>query len=241
MKKLLLLAAFLAASAACADQLYIVPVFATRIAGASGTSGARVHVFNPGPSAANVTIRDIYAAGGILDCPLAPDTQTIDSLNSRDDIRPFCGANVVAAFTISSDRPLVITDDIETTAASGHVEHQSVQVLRDWLPANRESVVPCVPIASDGADRTNLFLVNPNPFPITVTVRTPEATINLAFDVPSRTTVVRSLPNLLILCVAAPCRIISDLLVQANGIVYAGASWLESDDPVYRDPVLVDE
>jgi hypothetical protein len=240
MKKLLIPAAFLAATIASGDQLYIVPVFATRVVGASGESTAHVHVLNPGPTVANVTIRDIYAAGGVLDCPLAPDTQALGPLESRDDIRPFCGANLVAAYTISSDRPLVITDDIETTGR-GHVEHQSVHVLSDWLPAGRRVVLPTLPIASDGIDRINLFLVNPNPFSITVTSQTPPPGLGLAFDVPSRSTVVRSLPTALIICVAEPCHTFSDLVLQANGIFFAGASWLESDDPVFRDPVLLDE
>ena len=247
MKKLLLLAAFMAASAH-ADQLYIVPVFATRVVGASGASTAHVHVVNVGSSAGNVTIRDIYAAGGILDCPLAPDTQTLLPLESRDDIRPFCGANVVAAYTMTSDQPLAITDDIGTTGG-GHVEHQSVRVLSEWLPANRRAVVPNVSIQSSGSDRTNLFLVNPNPFPITVSVHpipfagAAGATGNISFDLPSRTLVVRALPTVTIVCAAiqAPCRTSSEVFVRATGIFYAGASWLENDDPVFRDPVLLDE
>jgi hypothetical protein len=239
-RKLLFLATLLAASAAYADQLYIVPVFATRILGASGGSSAVVHVFNPGSAPATVTVTEIFAGGGILDCPLAPANQIIDPLESRDDIRPFCGANVVAAFTISSDRPLVISNDIETTGR-GHVEHQSVRVLTDWLPANRQVVLPRVPLASEATDRVNLFLVNPNPFSITVTVRTPQPSLDLAFDVPGRTLVVRSLPEIFVECVAPPCIGFGDLLVQANGIFYAGASWLDSDDPVYRDPILADE
>jgi hypothetical protein len=249
MKKTVVLAvAMLAASVAYADQLYIVPVFATRIAGASGQSTAHVHIFNPGPAAAVVTVSNVYPSGGVLDCPLAPVNQTINPLNFREDIRPFCGANIVAAYTISSDRPLVITDDIET-AGSGHIEHQSVRVLADWLPANRPIVVPNVAIASSGTDRTNLFLVNPNPFPITVSVRfvsalsSPSPALDLAIDVPARTSAVRALPTSLIVCAAivGPCASTSDVLVQATGIFYAGASWLENDDPVYRDPTVAGE
>jgi hypothetical protein len=250
MRKVLFLAAFMAVAAGYADRLYIVPVFATRVVGASGQSTALVHVLNPGPSVANVTILDIYANGGILDCPLAPDTQTLTPLESRDDIRPFCGANVVAAFTISSDRPLVITDDIQT-AGSGHFEHQSVRVLTDWLPANRRVLVPNVTVVNGGSSRTNLFLVNPNSFQITVSVRLvpalpgpARAALDLIFDVPAKTTVVRPLPDNSIICPGPPqpgCSAPQDVLVQANGIFYAGASWLQDNDPVFRDPVLLDE
>ncbi len=243
MKKLLLLAVLIAVPVAGADQLYIVPVFATRVVGASGQSTAHVHVFNPGPSAANVTIQEIFANGGILDCPLAPGTQTLAPLEARDEIRPFCGANIVAAYTMTSDQPLVITDDIETTG-SGHVEHQSVHVLSDWLPANRQAVVPNI-MAGGVGERANLFLVNPNPFPITISVsispRITGATVDLAIEVPAKTTIVHPLPDLTECRGIIPCVGPKDLLVRANGMFFAGASWLESDDPVFRDPVLLDE
>jgi hypothetical protein len=247
MKKLLLLAVLCAAPASGADQLYIVPVFATRVVGASGQSTTHVHIVNAGSSAANVTIQEIFAAGGLLDCPLAPNTQTLAPLEARDDIRPFCGANIVAAYTMTSDQPLVITDDIETAGAS-HVEHQSVRVLSDWLPANRQSLIPNVTVGNGGNDRTNLFLVNPSPFPITVSVHlarpvagAANATLDLAFDVPSKTTIVRPLPVIPIVCLVAPCDVPEEVLVRGSGIFYAGASWLQNDDPVFRDPVVIDE
>lgn len=157
------------------------------------------------------------------------------------------------AYVLEHDGPIRVDSHVMTTRpvalpGGGFTSdryYQRIETARDWLPANREAIIPAVPLVS----RTNIFITNPNDFVILVDMtvkrrspREPER-VEHHFIQPKSTTIVGLTGIDDPVCVLPTvCESSYTLTFTANGRYYASASAIEQFlDARFYGPTVLEE
>ena len=167
-----------------------------------------------------------------------------------------CYGTELAAVVLESDAPLGITSDAVFFVDFVEVVREAVDPGRAWLAANVTYAIPQVrvtdrfplssPLPTGPSIRSNLFLVNPNTAPITVTFQrysdwpTPVRTIT----VPPRDATMTPLPFDDTICIhgdviGGECP--TALEITADGSFYAGVSVINNHThaATFRSPIAL--
>jgi hypothetical protein len=172
MKRAFLVTAFIAVVGR-ADNLYIVPVSGT-VAGALGEYTTAIRLLNPNATDVTLTVDGVFPMFGdaetcttSLTIPPATIREGITIAGSVDESGPLC--RTPGALALRSTDALELRSDV--LLFSGNTSSwQPMEIGRAWIPGGRQSLIDRA-FAFDPLSLTNLFLVNPNPFPIHVTYR----------------------------------------------------------------------
>lgn len=248
MPKLTTLALFLAFAAPLSAETTIVPIRGDLLYGADGSYYSQVLVTNTSGAPISVRRGDVYPVA--LNSPCGDPTPVI--------VQPLESAVVptnclgLYAYTLESDGPLRVDASVTTSRLvrlpeGGHsstVHYQAVETARAWLPSRRQALIPAV-----GGSRTNLFVVNPNDYPIKfrlrVTRRSPLAPErDEEHVVAPRTTAIIAPARIDDASCEIPllCGHVYRLLFTADGPYYASASSVDYlGDAQFASPSLVDE
>lgn len=252
MLKLTALSLFVALAASLSAETTIVPIRGDLVYGADGSYWSDVLVTNT--SSAPITVRrgEVYPVA--LSGPCGDPTPVI--------IQPLETAGVLTkclglyAYTLESDGPLRV-DAVVTTSRpvrlpeggnSSTIHYQRVETAREWLPSHRQALIPGGIIGGERS-RINLFVVNPNDYPINFRLRvTRQSPLAPQRDeehiVAPRTTAI-IVPGRID---DASCELdyvcghVYRLLFTADGPYYASASSVDSlGDALFASPSVVDE
>ncbi len=242
-------AAVLAFALPLAADITIVPIHAGIVFGSDGSYTSLTTITNLGTEPVIVRRGEVYPV--FLSGPCA------GSEGIRLQAQQSTGAPVsclgLFAYTLEHEGPIrvdshVMTSRLIPSPLGGFTSdryYQRIETARDWLPANREAIIPAVPLAS----RTNVFITNPNDFVIVVDMtvkrrspREPERTEH-HFVQPKSTTIFGLTGIDDPVCVLPTvCESSYTLTFTANGRYYASASAIEQflDARFYGPTVLED-
>jgi hypothetical protein len=175
MKYAILVAVFIAVVAR-ADNLYIVPVAGT-VTGAHGEYSTVIRALNPNATDASLIVDGAFPLFGDANTSCTGQSLTIPPTTIRDGvtIAGECCAELsvctgrLGAVALRSTAALELRSDVFLFSGNTY-SWQPMEIGRAWIPGSREALIDRA-IAFDSSSLTNLFLVNPNPFPIHVTYR----------------------------------------------------------------------
>jgi hypothetical protein len=173
MRHAILTAAFIAV-AARADNLYIVPV-AGNVTGALGEYSTAIRAVNPNATEVTLTCDGVFpmfseatsCAGLSVTIPPAATREGITIGGEGSGGAPFDNVPV-GALALRSTYALELRSDVLLISGTA-TSWQPMEIGRAWIPGGREAFIDRA-FAFDES-RTNLFLVNPNSFPIHVAYR----------------------------------------------------------------------
>jgi hypothetical protein len=166
MKSAMIVAAFVTVVTR-ADNLYIVPVVGT-ITGALGEYSTVIRAVNPNATDVTLTCDGVFPMfGEATSCARLPIPIQPAAIREGETIAEFDNVPV-GALALRSTEPLELRGDVLLISGTA-TSWQPMEIGRAWIPGGRESLIDRA-FAFDES-RTNLFLVNPNAFPIHVTYR----------------------------------------------------------------------
>ena len=198
MKSAILVAALITVGAR-ADNLYIVPV-AGDVTGALGNYTTVIRALNPNATGVTLTCDGIFpifsepvscAGLSVTIPPAATFEGVVIGGHCCADGAAFDNVPVGALALRSTDTLEIRSEVLFSTATTA--SWQPMEIGRSWIPGGRRSLIDRA-FGFDPSSGTNLFLVNPNPFPIHVTYR---AGFGSTADVlvPARRTLFVALPQ----------------------------------------------
>lgn len=154
-------------SEAIAAERYLVPVYARGLKGATGEWYSKVVVTNPQRTPVNFFVSDVYPVT-TRPCPDCTSRQYVLNPGASTVLTApvFDGRSALdlGSFVIESDKPIVVESTIHLFQR-GCGGTQRIEIIRELIP---EGVTAWLPdVLMDPFGRTNLFFINPNPFPVT--------------------------------------------------------------------------
>jgi hypothetical protein len=173
MKRAFLVTAFIAVVGR-ADNLYIVPVSGT-VAGALGRYSTVIRALNPNANDSTLTVDGLFPLvgynGTCVGSRTIPPATTREGITISGECCTDSGdlCNAPGALALRSTDALELRSDVVLATATT-ISWQPMEIGRAWIPGGRQSLIDRA-IAWDQSAPTNLFLVNPNSFPIHVTYR----------------------------------------------------------------------
>lgn len=162
-----------AALSASAEERWIIPVYGSGVKGLGFTYDSILAIGNPTSNAANVRVSEIFPITA-APYPYSVFQKTTVPIPPHGTFRLAAGtplsaggdALLLGAAVITADQPLELRSEVVGTAPGPLANHrwQTVEIARDWLvgPSRIDRAM-----RGDG-DTTNLFLINPNAFPIDI-------------------------------------------------------------------------
>ena len=240
------LALVLLTSSAGADELYIVPAYGYRLVGVDSTWDSVVRITNPDDNTVMVEL-GVAMPMAIEWCGancVGESTWVLGPMETRVIIpaAPRPGYLLLAgAFTLSASAPIEVSSVVfSVTPTSGGM--QRIQTGSRWIEPTETALIPDVLLPSAGF-RTNLFLANPNPYSIEVSVTVEGTSLDpFRTEVPPESLVVRSLSEFI--CGNEPCLTIgewppraSTLRATGSGNYYVSTSSVSRYDAVFSGPV----
>jgi hypothetical protein len=234
-----------------AAETVIVPIRGDLVFGADGSYFTEVAVTNM--SSVPVTVRrgDVYPVASDHPCG-EPLPVVIPPLETTDVPTACIG---LYAYTLESDGPIRVDAVVTTTRPvqlagggnSSSFNYQKVETALEWLPADRQALIPLLKTGEHG--HINLFVINPNDhaliFRLRVTRRSPLAPARDEEHVVSpRTTAVIPIERIEDASCQLPivCGDVYGLRFSADSSYYAAASSVEYlGDALFASPSLLDD
>jgi hypothetical protein len=216
-----------------AQRRYIVPVFTTELVRPDATYRSTITVTNLGRNPVHILARTLENVPTDPPCflstfkPIPPGEAGILLTDFR--LYPHCSGRI---FTVvfEADEPLHVRSQVESVRSTGEClvqGFQEIPVATEWLPANTQAVIPTFEGFPDG--RSNLFIANPNTFPIEVFLdfqRDSGSRVETNLYVLPESVRVHALPELPegYPCGISPCPTVYRASLTATGPFYAGIS-----------------
>lgn len=242
-----------ACRAAFGSELYIVPVYSDACC-RGVVWQSNVTVTNPTRDAISVRVVDVIPYGSGAQCTQPYERRVLPHTSAS--FGGGCNGTELAAVVLESDAPVGITSDAVLFVNFVEAAREAVDPGRAWLAANVAYAIPQVrvtdrfplsaPVPTSPSIRSNLFVVNPNTLPITVTFQRysdwpmPVRTIT----VPARTATTMPLPFDDTTCaqgdvIGGECS--TPLEIAADGSFYAGVSVINNrtQSATFRSPIAV--
>ena len=181
MKRLAILTLLLSAPILNAQTYqYIIPVWAQDLRGWSQVWTSEISASNTSGDPVSVRVAEVYPAieerfcHPVIFCgpQVARQFESGDTLPVTPNFWKKDTMYHLAALRIESDAPIYVESWVRGISP-GRLLNQEIIVARDWIPARARAFIPerYYHIGGGTPDRTNVFVVNPNDTPLTLTYR----------------------------------------------------------------------